>query len=142
MIVLSIGLGLLSRSAAAEPPAKQPPNVVQVEMQALVAALQTAVASIGAGDVREVAHTLHRVHEARNATEKALHSGAYKPPQNAAKLADFAKLDTAFHHELERMVGASGKNDVQGTAVALGAALGQCQGCHALFKDKPVAKSP
>lgn len=109
-------------------------NPVQHEMRLLTGALETAVRGIGQGDVRPVAHALHRVHLAKDATEAAIRAGRYRPPRNPERLDQFHALDEAFHAELGRLVQASARNDVAATATALGAVLQGCQGCHTEFR--------
>lgn len=109
-------------------------NPVQQEMVLLQGAMRTALDGIASGDVREVPHALHRVHEAKGATKAALERGGYRPPKNGDKVARFRELDEAFHGHLERMVEASARNDVAATGEAFGAAVGACQGCHAEFR--------
>lgn len=121
-------------AATPTPPATAASNPVQAEMRLLSAAMETAVRGIGAGDVRELGHALHRVHSAKEATAKALEQGAYRPPKNGENTARFRELDEAFHHELERLVSASQDNNVGATAEAMGNALKACHGCHAEFR--------
>jgi cytochrome c556 len=118
-------------SANVEAPAA---NAVQAEMRLLTTALETAVRGIGAGDVRNVEHALHRVHEAKLATEAALEGGRYRLPKNADRAAVFHALDEAFHGELEQLVKASHNNDVAALSVAMGGALRACPECHAQFR--------
>jgi hypothetical protein len=106
-------------------------NAVQTEMRRLECALQHAIAAIGRDDLPSIARWIGVVHEARTETEKALESGAYKP---AGDLQAFAALDHAFHADLEALVEASAAKDHAATAAALERALGQCQGCHAVFR--------
>lgn len=110
---------------------------VKNEMHLLTAALQTAVASIGAGDVLAVEQELRRVDEAKEATESAIHEGRYRPPKNGDKLDRFRELDEAFHGDLERLADASRRNDVPATASALGVVLQRCDGCHGEFRQSP-----
>jgi cytochrome c556 len=118
------------------PPAKTAAtNPVREEMRLLTAALEQAVRGIGAGDVREVEHALHRVHAAKEVTEAAIESGRYRPPKGADRIARFRALDEVFHRDLARLVGASRRNDVPATAEAVGAVLRGCAGCHAEFRD-------
>ncbi len=109
-------------------------NPVQQEMILLHGAMRTALDGIASGDVREVPHALHRVHEAKGATKAALEGGGYRPPKNGDKVARFRELDEAFHGHLERMVEAGARNDVEATGAAFGAAVAACQGCHAEFR--------
>lgn len=119
-------------------PAESP---VRVEMQLLTAAIEAAVRSIGMGDVREIPHALHRVHEAKQATAAALETGSYRPPKNGDRIERFRALDEAFHRDLERIVVASRVNDVARTAEAVGNALTACNGCHVEFRPPPVGGS-
>jgi hypothetical protein len=109
-------------------------NAVQTEMRRLECALQHAIVAIGRDDLPSIATWIGVVHEARTETEKALDSGAYKP---AGDVQAFAALDQAFHGDLEKLVEASAAKDHAAVTAALGRALGQCQGCHAVFR--PVA---
>ena len=109
-------------------------NPVQNEMKLLSTALEGAVRRIGQGDVRPVEHDLHRVHAAKEATEKALHGGQYRLPKNPDQVERFHTLDEAFHRDLERLVHASQQNDVDAAAKALGELIQSCQGCHSQFR--------
>src|SRR5690606_18289658 len=62
------------------PTTTAPPNPVQHEMQLLTGTLERAVRAIGLGDVRGIAHDLHQVHGAKEATEAAIRDGKYRPP--------------------------------------------------------------
>ena len=109
-------------------------NAVQSEMRLLTATLESAVRGIGAGDVRAVEHEVHRLHAAKEATDAALESGAYRLPKNPEGIARFRELDSAFHGGLGRLVDASRRNDVPATAEAVGVVLSGCQGCHSEFR--------
>lgn len=111
-----------------------PANVVQAEMRLLESALLTAVRGVGAQDVREVEHALHRVHAATERTRTALAEGRYHPPKNGDALDQFRALDLAFHEQLEPLVEASHANDVARTAEALAGVLRSCTPCHAEFR--------
>ncbi|MCC6874378.1 MAG: cytochrome c [Sandaracinaceae bacterium] len=110
-------------------------NPVQAEMRALTDALQATVRGIGAGDVRAVEHDLHRVHAARERTDAALAAGTYRPPVHPERLDRFRELDAAFHADLERLAGASHRNDVPAAADAFGAVMRGCPRCHAEHRD-------
>jgi cytochrome c556 len=102
--------------------------------------MEMAVRGIGTGDVREVGHALHRVHEAKQATAAALIGDSYRLPKNGDRIERFRQLDEAFHHDLERIVVASRKNDVEQVAAAVGNALGACKGCHEEFRGGAVTR--
>ena len=77
---------------------------------------------------------MHVVHGARELTEHAVESGAYKLSRNGDKLEAFKALDESFHAELEKLVAAARANDSIATSTALGAVMGRCEGCHAQFR--------
>lgn len=129
-------------TVAANPPAAAPPahNPVQVEMQALQAAMQQSVAAIAAGDVRGLPKLLHAVHTAGGDTNKALDDGRYRPPQGKDQLETFRRLDHAFHAEMIKMVKAARKNDVATVAQQHGVLMSKCHACHAVFRHPPAAR--
>ncbi|MBK7072487.1 MAG: cytochrome c [Myxococcales bacterium] len=131
------------------PPAPTPPaaadcaaptgaNPVQTEMRRLECALQQAVAAIGRDELPAIAHQLHVVHAAKEATAQAIAAGTWAPATGDVKA--FVALDQAFHRELEALVEASMARDHAAAAAALGRTLGGCQGCHAAFR--PAAPAP
>lgn len=138
--------------AAAAPPAPPAPpaaagadcaaptgaNPVQTEMRRLECALAQAVVAIGRDDLPAIAHQLHVVHAAKEATAAAIAAGTWAPATGDVKA--FVALDEAFHGELEALVEASMARDHGSAAAALGRTLGACQGCHAAFR--PVAPAP
>lgn len=119
---------------AAEP-AKPGTNPVQHEMRLLHDAVREAVTAVANGDVKQLPHAFHRVHGAKDATAKAIAAGTWKPPKNGAALDRFRALDEAFHADLEALVGAAQRNDVKGTASALGKTIAGCPTCHGEFRD-------
>jgi cytochrome c556 len=103
-------------------------------MQLLTGALERAVRAIGLGEVRVIAHDLHQVHAAKQATDAAIREGKYRLPKNPERVDRFRELDAAFHGHLEQLVKASNTNDVAGTSAAFASAMHGCQGCHAEFR--------
>jgi len=110
-------------------------NPAQTEMRRLECALERVVVAIGRDDLAAVPEAMHAVHLAREQTEQAVESGAWKPARG--DLEAFAALDESFHHELEGLVDAARANDMTATAAATGRVLGQCQGCHAAHRSAP-----
>jgi hypothetical protein len=115
--------------------AEAPPgNAVQNEMRVLHEAMRDAVTAIAQGHLGDVSIALHRVHAAREATEAAVESGAYRLPKGAEHLEEFRALDDAFHAQLEKLEAAAHANDSEATATQLGATLAKCNACHARFR--------
>ena len=137
-LVLVLAAALTTWAQAATPavrPAVAPPlNAVQREMQALHELVVTSLVAIEAGKTDIIPAAIHRVHEARGETEKALTSGAWKPPRADATVADFVKTDEAFHAELVKLLRSSKQNDVTATTRQLGAVLEGCSSCHVRFR--------
>jgi cytochrome c556 len=125
---------------AAIAPAK-PPNAVQLEMQALHELMVTSLVAIENGKTDVIPAAIHKVHDAKGVTEKAITSGAWKPPRTDATVADFVKTDEAFHDELVKLLRASKQNDVTATTRQLGAVLDGCTSCHMRFRF-PAALPP
>ncbi len=115
-------------------PAAAAPNAVQKEMQALHGLIVTSLVAIENGDTSTIPTAIHQVHEAKDATEKLIKSGGWKPPRADATVADFVKADEAFHGELVKLLQASKKKDVTGTTKQLGVVLEGCTSCHVRFR--------
>jgi len=109
-------------------------NAVQNEMRLLHEAMRDAVTAIANGNLPSIAESLHRVHRARELTEKAVEEKEYTLPKNPDKLEDFKAKDEAFHGELEKLVAASTSNDAKATSEQLGVVLSKCTDCHAQFR--------
>jgi hypothetical protein len=160
--VTSVALGACSRAEPGQAPAPSPEpgpgaataptsppvgstdcaslrgdNVVQTEMRKLECTLYHAVVAIGRDDLGAIAPQIHRLHAAKEDTQRAIETGAWKPAQG--DVAAFVALDDTFHRELEALVSAAIGGDHAGVAAALGRVLGQCQGCHAAFRPAAPA---
>lgn len=110
------------------------PNAVQLEMQQLHALIVTALVAVENGKTDVIPEAIHRVHEAKGVTEKAITSGGWKPPRVDQTVADFVKTDEAFHDELVKLLRASKANDITATTKQLGAVLDGCTSCHVRFR--------
>lgn len=117
-------------------------NAVQTEMRMLECTLELVVTAIGRNDLASVPPAIATLHAAKEATEQALHAGAYKPM--TGDVAAFVALDEAFHDSLVTLVQAAAANDHAGTAAAMGTVLAGCQGCHATFRPTmpPAPSTP
>jgi cytochrome c556 len=103
-------------------------------MQLLHRAMQDSVTAIANGTVSSIPASIHRVHEAKGETAKALAAGRYAPPSNGGDLAGFSRLDEAFHAELVELVKAAKSGDVPATGRALGTVMSRCQDCHQRYR--------
>jgi len=133
LLLLSAG-ALGSCESSGGQASASPANPVQHEMQLLHAALRDSVTAIANGTVSTIPGSIHRVHEAKQATAAAISAGRYAPPSGAADLARFSQLDEAFHGELVALVKAAQSGDVPATGRALGNVMSRCQECHEQFR--------
>jgi hypothetical protein len=115
-------------------------NVVQTEMRMLECTLHLVVSAIGRDQLAAVPPAISMLHAAKQTTEEALHSGAYKPTNG--DVTAFVALDEAFHRSLVTLVEAAAANDHAATAAAMGTVLGGCQGCHATFRPTVAPGGP
>lgn len=132
--------GALSAAAQSPTPVK-PPNAVQREMQKLHELVVVSLVAIENGKTDVIPEAIHRVHEAKGETEKAITAGMWKPPRADSTVADFVKTDEAFHDELVKLLRASKQNDVAATTRQLGVVLEGCTSCHVRFRF-PVVVQP
>ena len=123
-------------SAVTASPDHVPPgvNAVQNEMRLLLEAMRDSVTAIADGHLQTIAQSMHRVHRARELTEKAVEDKQYTLPKNADKLEEFKEKDEAFHAELEKLVAASTANDAKATSEEIGVVLSKCSDCHTSFR--------
>lgn len=127
----------------AAPPATQapaeaapiaPPNPVQQEMRVLTEAMKAILDAVANNTLAVIPPTLHRVHGAREVTERALASGSYKPPKNGDDVKGFITHDEAFHGELVKLLRAAQANDLKATTRQLGPILDGCTSCHQRYR--------
>lgn len=116
------------------PSASTSGNAVQNEMRILNEAVRDSVTAIGYNRLDAIAPAIHKVHAAKELTEKALESGVYKLPKNADQLEAFKALDEAFHGELVKLLKAARANDLAATTTQLGVVLEGCTGCHTKYR--------
>lgn len=109
-------------------------NAVQNEMRILNEAVRDSVTAIAYNRLDAIEPAIHKVHAARELTEKALESGTYKLPKNADQLAAFKAQDEAFHGELVKLLQAAKANDLVATTTQLGVVLEGCTGCHTRYR--------
>lgn len=117
--------------AGAEPSTGNP---VRDEMIALRAAYNTLIDAILHNKPGTVEEAFHKVHEKRQATEKALEAGQVKLPRNGDKLEEFIKLDEEFHSTIEKTVEAAGAGDREELTRQAQDMLGGCVKCHQQYK--------
>lgn len=118
-------------ATAALPPAQ---NAVQAEMRLLHEATRDWVSAIANNTLEAIPTGIHKVHQARTATEKALEKGEYELPKKGGTLDDFKKQDEEFHDELVALLKASKANDLAATTKQLGVVLEGCTSCHTKYR--------
>lgn len=134
LFVVLVALPALAQDPKPKVKPAPAPNAVQKEMQALHQLIVTTLVAIENDTLSAIPTAIHQVHEAKGETEKAITSGAWKPPRADTTVADFVKADEAFHDELVKLLQASKKNDVTATTRQLGVVLDGCTSCHVRFR--------
>ncbi len=122
--------------AAAAPSAPTGPvtNPVQSEMRILNEVTRDWVTAIAQNQLDGIPAGIHKVHGAREVTDKALKDGKYKPPKAGTNVDDFIKQDEAFHDELVKLLTASKAKDLTATTKQLGVVLEGCTDCHTKYR--------
>lgn len=131
--LFAAALATAAQPAAAPAPAPaKPPNAVQLEMQGLHELMVVSLVAIENDKLEVIPPQIHKVHGLKGETEKAIHSGAWKPARGA--VADFVKEDEAFHGLLVQLLRSSKANDVVGTTKAMSAVIEGCTACHVKYR--------
>ena len=117
-------------------------TAVQNEMRLLNHAVHMSVTAAALGDVSIIPGLFHPVHLARELTDKAVESGAWKPAKG--DMAAFKAMDEVFHGELEKLMQAAQANDRTAVIDQLDHLLPSCVACHDSFREPgvPAALQP
>ena len=127
--------GPASPAPAAAAPLPPPANAVQAEMRVLHEATRDWVTAVANNQLDVIPASIPRIHVAREATEKAVTSGAYAPPKGGPEAVQaFAAQDAAFHDELVKLLRAAKAKDLPATTKQLGVVLEGCTACHAAYR--------
>lgn len=110
-------------------------NPVRDEMIALREAYNTLIDAVLHNKPETVEEAFHKVHEKRQATEKALEAGQVKLPRNGDKMEEFVKMDEEFHATIEKAVEAANAKDMTELTKQSQAMLGSCVACHKQYKQ-------
>lgn len=104
------------------------------EMKALDTVFREVVSAVALGDGHRVHQALESMHGRMEKTQKALHAGEVKLRKNAAKAAEFEKMDKAFHADLESLATAAHKGDQKNMTAVTKKLLDACVSCHDRFR--------
>lgn len=115
-------------------PVKASGNPVVHEMRLLNDAMKTIMDAVANNRLEAIVPAIHRVHEARLLTEKAIESGTYRLPKNSDRMEAFIKEDDAFHQELVTLVKAARANDLKGATKQVGTLMNGCTSCHVKYR--------
>jgi len=97
-------------------------------------AVQEVVAAAAVSDFDEVAVAAKRMGYSETMGRMCQHMGAAAP--------GFTEQALAFHHTADEIGRAATRRDITAVLAALSETLGTCTGCHATFKQRPVATLP
>ena len=113
---------------------RQVPGALVEEMKALDAVFREVVSAVALGDGHRVHQALESMHGKMEKTQEALHAGKVVLRKNAAKAAEFEKMDREFHKSLEALGQASHKGDRKGMTMITKKLLDGCVACHEKFR--------
>ena len=109
-------------------------NALVEEMKALDAVFREVVSAVALGDGHKVHQALESMHGKMEKTQEALHAGKVVLRKNAAKAAEFEKMDKDFHARLETLGRAARKGDSKGMTEITKKLLDGCLSCHNKFR--------
>ena len=104
------------------------------EMKALDAVFREVVSAVAVGDGNRVHQALESMHGKMEKTQEALHAGKVSLRKNAAKAAEFEKMDKDFHARLASLGKAAHKGDSKGMTELTKKLLDGCVSCHNKFR--------
>lgn len=104
------------------------------EMKALDAVFREVVSAVALGDNHRVHQALESMHGKMEKTQEALHAGKVSLRKNAAKAAEFEKMDSDFHARLASLGRAAQKGDSKGMTEITKKLLDGCVACHKMFR--------
>lgn len=107
---------------------------VKEEMTALRTAFVALVDALLLNKFDAVEPAFHEVHNAREATEKAIEEGKVELPKNQKRFKEFVKMDEEFHKEVEILLEAVNKSDANKIKQQTHRLLNACIACHKVFK--------
>jgi hypothetical protein len=97
-------------------------------------AVRDVVAAAAVGDFQHVGTAARRMGFSEATGRMCEHMGAGAP--------GFTEQALAFHHAADEIATAAAKQDGPAVLSALSRTLGVCTGCHATYKQEPVATLP
>lgn len=121
-------------AAAVSKPHASGVNPVQHEMRLLTEAMNVILLAVANNNLKAIPPAIHKVHDARMVTEKALLSGAYHPPKNGNRIDAFIAQDEAFHDELVTLMKAVKADDLQAATRQVGVIVNSCTSCHTQYR--------
>ena len=135
LILIVAVLAALSSSATAQDTKTTADNPIKAEMRLLNNAFNNLINSLILNNPKAVEEPFHKVHKAKSNTEKALERGDVRLPKNNDKLKQFIEMDKEFHENIEILIEASRKGDMNKVQKTTHELLNGCIGCHNKFRN-------
>lgn len=104
------------------------------EMVLLDRAFMDVVSAVAVGSGHRVLNALEPMHGTMEKTHEAIHSGVVKLSKNQKRIDEFAKMDEAFHNNLEKLEDAARKENKDAMISITKKLLDGCVNCHKIFK--------
>jgi cytochrome c556 len=134
-ILIAAVFAAWSSSATAQDTKTTADNPIKAEMRLLNDAFHNLINSIILNNPKAVEEPFHEVHRAKANTEKALERGDVRLPKNNDKIKQFIEMDKEFHENMEILIKASRKGDMNKVQKTTHELLNGCIGCHNKFRN-------
>jgi cytochrome c556 len=129
---VAIVLFLANASCAGEPESQ---NLIRREMAVLDTAFKAAVAAVVLNEPERIPSVPEEVERIREQIGRTIKSGAgIALPRNQKRFREFVRLDNKFHHDLELLMKAAKKRNLQAVQRQTHRLLDACVRCHTIFR--------
>jgi len=109
-------------------------NPLLEEMAILDSAFREVVSAVSLGDGKRVHTALEALHGTMEKTHAGVQSGAVRIPKNADRTAEFVRMDTEFHGDLESLAQAARTGNQEDMLSIAKKLLDGCVSCHQTFR--------
>ena len=109
-------------------------NPLLEEMTVLDSAFREVVSAVSLGDGKRVHTALKTLHGTMEKTHAGVQSGAVRIPKNAERTAEFVRMDTEFHGDLEALAQAAHTGNQKDMLSFTKKLLDGCVSCHQTFR--------
>ena len=109
-------------------------NPLLEEMSMLDSAFREVVSAVSLGEGKRVHVALETLHGTMEKTHAGVRSGTVRIPKNAERTAEFVRMDTDFHGDLEALAQAAHTGNQKDMLSITKKLLDGCVSCHQTFR--------